>query len=110
MHNNAGQRGKNGKDAIKNQRQHDGVNGTTVQCQTTREWITSVQKFLQTHGAVWMEDSKEEQLSEPEMTPKLRDMLDSSVKLVPENDLTIEAKVRVGVHHKSFPIDWLLEE
>lgn len=74
------------------------------------EWITSVRKLLQTHGISWLEDNEEQQLEEPGVTPELRDMLDAAVTLVAEKTLPIDAKVRLGVHHKSYSINQLLEE
>lgn len=37
-------------------------------------------------------------------------MLDATVKLVSEKALTIDAKIRLGIHQKSVPINQLFEE
>lgn len=74
------------------------------------KWITSVQKLLQTNGLLWMEDSKEEKLNKPGITLKLREMLDAAVPLVAKKALTLDTKVRLGVHCKFYPIAQLLEE
>lgn len=74
------------------------------------EWITSVQKRLQTHRLVWLEESEEDQLTEPGITHKVHEMLDSAVTLVAEKAVTLDAKVLLGVHHKSYHIAQLLEE
>lgn len=81
----------------------DNVLASTVESYNPRrpgEWIASVQKLLNTHGFVWLEDSGEEQLTEPDVTPQLRAMLDSAVTLMAEKASTIDAKVGLGVHHK----------
>lgn len=75
----------------------------------TGESITSVQKLLQTAHEACLGDSEEQQLMGPGVTPQLREMLDLVVTLIVEKALTIDGKVRLGVHHKSFPINQLSE-
>lgn len=66
--------------------------------------------MLQTHGINWIEDKKEQQLEETGVKPELRDMLDSTVTLLAEKALQIDATVRSVVHHKSYPMNQLQEE
>lgn len=69
-----------------------------------------VQKLLKTHGVTWFEDSEEQQLDEPGVTPQIRDIMDALATIVAGKTLPIDAKVRIGIQNKSYPLNQLLEE
>lgn len=91
----------------------DNILGSTIEAFNPKgpgEWITEGQKLLQTHGVAWLEDSVAQHVAETGVTPQLREMLEAAATIVAEKALKIDAKVRLGVHHKSISINQLLEE